>query len=452
MNSWFLPDDSRSDPRLEELFLRYWDDKLHADELAELEARLTANPQEQDSFNQLCLQAAMVVDHLATNHVDMIPRMEHRPRRSWRRTALMTLMTSAALVVAALAGLYLSRPAAVTPSDDRTATLISATGSLRIEGLASGMTRTPGALIKPGGMVATEGIHSSGLLLYPDGTTVTLTGDTEVVLSDAPGKRLYVQRGNLTASVRPQQPDAPMTIVTPEAQVEVVGTVLSVKRSPLRTEVGVKEGQARISGPQGAPPLEVSGGERSVVEADGTVLKDRLYRTPDSYRWHTDRPLPPEWEVGCILDDPTAGPSGRVIAPVLFDDPFIHRRCWQIRSENGWISGLFLVHADSRFRLRYRVDRPGEGQLLMVVRPDWANTKHRHTHVLVAPIAFEPAPDGGWHTVTLSTNDWYPEKKLPNYPLPWVAFLLVFNTYENDLGLRVAEFAVNRAEAPLTEP
>jgi hypothetical protein len=68
--------------------------------------------------------------------------------------------------------------------------------------------------------------------------------------------------------------------------------------------------------------------------------------------------------------------------------------------------------------------------------------------VLFAPIAFEPAADGGWRTVELNAADWVVQQDPPDCPRPWVAFLVVFNTYEQDLGLRVAEFTVSHGSAP----
>ena len=102
------------------------------------------------------------------------------------------------------------------------------------------------------------------------------------------------------------------------------------------------------------------------------------------------------------------------------------------------------MHADTRFRLRYRVDRPGTGQFLTVIRPDPPTSKN--SFVLLAPVPFAPTADGGWQTITFGVADWVPEHQAPDYPYPWVAFLAIANTYEVDLGLRVAEFTVTRSE------
>ena len=441
----YSPDDRRPPPRLEELFVRYLDGSLSGAELAELEARLAASTDDQDLFNEFCLQAAVVAEGFAAPLGDDLAKSAGRARR-WPRFA--AVAACLALAASVLVVMRPGQPETAPTVADRTAVLARATGAVRVSGGAADDPGVAGAAVGPGRTVTTRGIDASALLVYRDGTAVTLSGDTEITLTGDAGKRLYVRQGHLAADVRPQPSDAPMTIATPEAEVEVVGTMLSVGRTPRRTEVGVQEGHARVSRPEGTPLLEVSGGECGVVDAGGAARKDRLPPTPDTYRWRTDRPLPPRWEVGCQTDDPTAGPTGRVIAPVLFDDPFIHRKCWQVRSEAEWVRGLFLMHPDSRFRIRYRVDRPGRGQLLTVVRPDPIGPDRRLCNVMLAPVPFEPAPDGGWRTLELTTADWFPEKQPPDYPLPWLAFLVVFNTYEDDLGLRIAEFAVGRHAAP----
>jgi hypothetical protein len=39
-------------------------------------------------------------------------------------------------------------------------------------------------------------------------------------------------------------------------------------------------------------------------------------------------------------------------------------------------------------------------------------------------------------------------KEAPTFSAPWVGFLLIFNTYAEDIGLRVADFRVSRPGGP----
>ena len=41
-----------------------------------------------------------------------------------------------------------------------------------------------------------------------------------------------------------------------------------------------------------------------------------------------------------------------------------------------------------------------------------------------------------------------PNEHAPNFGPPWVGFLVIFNTYTADLGLRVAEFRVDPPGKP----
>jgi hypothetical protein len=232
----------------------------------------------------------------------------------------------------------------------------------------------------------------------------------------------------------------PMTITTPEAEVATENATLSIGCGTNQTEVGIIEGRAQVTtNMAGGPRMEITTGEQATVHADGTMRRNQSL-APDRYRWHPEMPLPSRWGVGRLANDPSARPYGKVILPELWYDNFLNRRCWQIRSDNGWVSGSFRIHEDSRFRVRYKVDRPGNGQFLVVLRHDPPISNLGY--VLTAKIPFEPTIAGDFRTVEFDTASWIPIRQRPPFPYPWVAFLTIFNTFEDDLGLRVAEFQV----------
>jgi hypothetical protein len=57
---------------------------------------------------------------------------------------------------------------------------------------------------------------------------------------------------------------------------------------------------------------------------------------------------------------------------------------------------------------------------------------------------FEETPAGGWHTLEVPAADLLDNRHAPRFNSPWIGFLIIFNTYEADLGLEVAEFRVTR--------
>lgn len=58
-------------------------------------------------------------------------------------------------------------------------------------------------------------------------------------------------RGGLKARVTPQRAGDSLKIVTPHAEVGILGTELELFATPTQTEVGVVEGRARLG-----PPME----------------------------------------------------------------------------------------------------------------------------------------------------------------------------------------------------
>src|SRR5262249_51787935 len=95
---------------------------------------------------------------------------------------------------------------------------------------------------------------------------------------------------------------------------------------------------------------------------------------------------------------------------------------------------------DSQFEVKYWVDRPGRSQLVAVVRTD--NVAAPDTGVVEFNGIFEKAKPGQWNVQTVRVRDMLDNKHAPTFGAPWIAFLLIFNTYKEDLGLRVAELRV----------
>ncbi|HLY11967.1 MAG TPA: FecR domain-containing protein [Planctomycetota bacterium] len=135
--------------------------------------------------------------------------------------------------------------------------------------------------------VGQEILPSHGLLLseaesrltmtFPDGTKVTILGlseirdmaDSERPGKGARGKRVDLVRGTLAAEVRKQPADQPMVIVTPQAQVQVVGTSFQLVvdgGEKGQTRLSVREGRVRLLRP-GGKSADVAAGQEAAVAA-----------------------------------------------------------------------------------------------------------------------------------------------------------------------------------------
>jgi hypothetical protein len=114
---------------------------------------------------------------------------------------------------------------------------------------------------------------------------------------------------------------------------------------------------------------------------------------------------------------------------------------FEIRSDKQWTRGFFRLHPDSRVRVTYRVERPGRGQVCFCVRtPD---VRSPDTGMLEWNGTYVPGtPADPWRTIDVPARVMLDNKHTPKFGAPWIGFLFIFNTYEPNLGLQIAEFRV----------
>jgi hypothetical protein len=294
--------------------------------------------------------------------------------------------------------------------------------------------------VPPGGTVATHGLGSSVVLAYPDGSAITLNGDSAATLTDH-GRRVVLRHGAATAAVRPQPAEAvPFTLVTAQVALPgVSGALMTLDQAFRATDVGVHQGQVTVSAHTGEPLALVRAGEVLTVRADGGHRKQPLGGTPEAFAWDLTRPLPEGWHVGRR----ELTPDGPVVRPDPYPDPYYNGTVMhQVRSDKQWTRGFFRLAPDSLVRVRYRVEREGKGQVCFCVRtPD---TRSPETGMLEWNGVFVPPGPAGWRWLELRAEEMLlpPNKHVPRFWAPWVGFLVILNTYQDDLGLTVAEFRV----------
>jgi len=229
-----------------------------------------------------------------------------------------------------------------------------------------------------------------------------------------------------------------MTLGTTEATVAGLGgTVLTLARVMQTTEVGVQSGRVSVTDADGDPLEVIHPGEYLTVRSDGRHRKQPVEPPKEEFAWDLTRPLPEGWAVG--VREVTA--DGPVVRPVRWFDPYHKAEMYQIRSDHQWYNAFARLHPDSTFRVRYWVERPGPGQLVAVVRKD--DLGQSDTGVIECNRAFERARPREWQWLEVKAGAMLDNKHTPKFGAPWVAFLIIFNTYKEDLGLRIAAFQVN---------
>ncbi len=414
-----------TDDRLNDLATRYYHGDLTAAEAAELSAALRDSARARQVFAEL----SVLVVGLA-NQFQVAPAPGPARRRSWA-----TWVAGLAAAVLVAAGWALSvRPAPFV------AEVEAAAGEVRVG--AGGAAA--GSRVAPGESVSTVGLESSVTLRFPDGTRVSLGGNTTVALDPAARPRVEVARGDIAAEVPDRPAGDPVRIATPQGEVRAAGAQVLLTTAEGRTRVGVVEGQATLADP-GEQVVEMGAGDHAEA-CDGQVRMLPRPAVPDACAVVFDPARPREWEVGQPADDglPVGSPGAVRMVPVPRPDGrFLH----EIRFVNRWTDGMFAVHPDTWVSVRFRADRPRFFHLLAVARSH--DPRHKPGVVYEAQF-WHGKPAGEWHTAHARLADC---RKIndPDVPRPLVGFLVVVSS-DRDVGVAVDRFWVSRGAEPAPFP
>jgi hypothetical protein len=163
-----------------------------------------------------------------------VAQEERGPSRVVWRTVLVGGFAGAAAVAAAAVLLLVF---AVPGSIDGPGPEVSLAGVWRLEAGDAIAMGTPVRVPETG----------RASLVMPDGTTLWAGPGTRLALDQADGSRIRVESGHLLAQVTPHNPGSGhFAVVTPDAEVQVHGTVFSVAVEEERTTVRLHHGEVRL--------------------------------------------------------------------------------------------------------------------------------------------------------------------------------------------------------------
>lgn len=128
-------------------------------------------------------------------------------------------------------------------------------------------------------------------LEFLDGSTVTLSGHSTLTFSGRKRKTLHLRRGNMSASVEKQLPGMPMTIHTPTASLEVLGTQFNVDTELSTTTCAVNEGRVRVTRLADGESAEVTADHQVVAAASRADLLEVTPRRIEVNAWHSEIPV-----------------------------------------------------------------------------------------------------------------------------------------------------------------
>lgn len=230
------------------------------------------------------------------------------PWLSWRPLA------AAAACVAILCGWWLTRPAQIVE-------VLAVSGMVRwqAEDGASSMVGE-GQYLRAGRFESADE-ESLLRLRFADGTQCTFCGSGEARVSEEMGKRVAMRGLTLTAAVVPQPKGKPLHVLTPTAEVEVLGTVFMLDATDDLTRVSVDEGRVRLRRLADGEMAEVASDEVLVATHDASqslapVRNARLPRT-----WSASFDPVRERIAGRRLAADAAGPLRVAAGPKIVSDP-----------------------------------------------------------------------------------------------------------------------------------
>jgi len=212
---------------------------------------------------------------------------DNAPRGSTTRLARWSWVAVAAAVVVLITGVYL-----LCPNDElEIVTITEMHGALRWTGDGGRVVRDLGVGSSlRGGTLESLSADSWAVLTFRDGSTVTVSGQSMLTISEDQQKEIHLREGSVSASIAPQPHGQPMLIHTPTARLEVLGTQLNVDAQRTSTTLRVNEGRVRVTRLADGRVADVPADHQVVVSASG-LTDFEVGRRPESVRsWQSSLP------------------------------------------------------------------------------------------------------------------------------------------------------------------
>lgn len=290
-----------------------------------------------------------------------------------------------------------------------------------------------------GGTIETVGAQSSAMLGFGRGSTVCLSAETRLVRSER-GEVLTLEHGGIAADLYPSNNvEESLTVASSQLNIVVSGRAeVSLSQSSGSTDLAVQQGLAMVVTGDQPQPMSISTGEFVSVSSTQETTIQPVPLIPDRFSMDFAQPLPLGWAVG---ESVTRHGRGCVTTQHWFD-PYHKAKLHEIRSQHAYTRGMVRIFPDSVIEVDYHAVCAGKLEIVLCVRsiPSTRRTSGNlewHGSVL-------ECSNRTWKTLRLRGDEFLNYKQPPNVGPPWVAFLLIFNTAEVDLGFHVAQVRVSR--------
>ncbi|MBN1676204.1 MAG: FecR domain-containing protein [Kiritimatiellae bacterium] len=179
------------------------------------------------------------------------PRPIAFPVSAPRRTGRRWFTAAAAAILAGLGALFVVQWNLLGPALEvgESAILARVGGRVGVQRAHGEIPGFAGQPLQPGDVVTTPGAASEAMVVYADGSSIGLAGDTRLRLEPARlagMRRVAVETGTIRAEVAAQPAGRAFLVTTPHAEVRVVGTLFIVAVQGTSTRVDVEQGRVEI--------------------------------------------------------------------------------------------------------------------------------------------------------------------------------------------------------------
>jgi len=378
------------------LITRYMDDTISDEEMAKLNQLLINSPKARQEFNQYTEQAMVLAQGAPTGESK---KTIYFPKK---------LAAVAALV---LLGAYLF---VFMRSSKPMAEVVDSGGKVEI---------SLGKEISSGDTLKTIGTNSFLDFEFSDGTKVRLGGNTIATVTDDNRKLILVHEGSASLDVEPQKKESPLILITPTAELTVLGTSFGVFSTEGATRLEVAEGEVDLKRLHDDQSVRVKAGEYSVANSDKSTLGAKPIPELNSL-WSVD------------FRQTTAKNIG--IGVQKFEPAF--KAAEVISSYNAWELGnygLFRVVEDSILKVRLKMDEPG--WLNFIVNYRSPEVGSNDVRICIYQDQVEKINPGEWVTVELPLSkpikcrDY--EGELDGLPIGWNSFRVSVSAGKEKRGL-----------------
>ncbi len=274
------------DSQLDGLLAKLVDETITQRELTDLEAMLDGNPEAQQRYlRYLGLHADLQMGSWRGSEIS-VPSPIRKQR--WVTSAALFGMGALIVTVALLWAPWQHEEESTSPI----ARVVDMSGSIRWLGDLGGhrdILKVGSSLT--GGTLELLAADSWTEIAFLDGSTVTVSGTATVTLSDGTvGKQVYIKHGDVSINAVPQPAGAPLRVVTPSAEAEVLGTQFNVNVDPQSTRLCVNEGRVRVMRLADGQVQKVETGQFVVAALERNSTFESQPRPNETSTWESELP------------------------------------------------------------------------------------------------------------------------------------------------------------------